>query len=74
MNRDCHGDHFSVRGEHFYCCFLDSAVVSDVPNGEPCPNCHRAVNAQDAGELPTETHEYATLPQRGEVLIRRIKS
>ena len=69
MNHDCMGVFFVVDNVRYYCCFLDSKILTGAEEGSPCPHCNRIVNAQEAGQLRTETvtTTYVTIPGRGKV-------
>ncbi len=58
MNRDCHGDFYSIKGERFYRCLADGTVLQAELVQNECPACKRAVvrhPAQDHGEVATRT-------------------
>lgn len=46
MNRECHGDRFSVVGLDgvFYRCLLDSAIVKLEGGPVLCPHCNREID------------------------------
>jgi RNase P subunit RPR2 len=71
MNRDCNGDFFSVRGNRYYCCLLDSSIWRASKTFKTCPNCERIVIAEDAGECEIETREYVKIPKRGDIEMPR---
>jgi hypothetical protein len=53
MNRDCHGDAFTINGRPLYRCLRDSAIVpGPAIDGVPCQSCGRDIYAVDLGEPP----------------------
>jgi hypothetical protein len=52
MNRDCHGDFYTLYGGRFYWCFLDSTVMpaANLRNGDRCHNCERVISGDECGE------------------------
>lgn len=60
-NRDCCGDRFSVEGVRYYRCLWDNAVMRE-PTEQTCPNCKRAIDATEQGEIPYRLVTLITIP------------
>lgn len=61
MNLDCHGDFFTVNGQRWYRCFVDSAIVTAVVRGGLCPNCGRRVVGEEQGECTVRSQTFVTI-------------